>query len=115
VKQKQPQRSQKRRNFYGKANKESLQPLDRVIEKFLSVNRMNSKLDEVDVVLAWKEVFGEVINKKTRHLMLKASGELVATLNSGPLKEEFNLNKDKVAAMLNTHMQRDVVKSVRIR
>ena len=107
MKLKQPQRSQKRRNFYGKANKESLQPLDKVIEKFLSVNRMNSKLDEVDVVLAWKEVFGEVINKKTRHLMLKAGGELVATLNSGPLKEEFNLNKDKVCLLYTSPSPRD--------
>ena len=76
---------------------------------------MHSKLDQVEVVLAWKEVFGEVINKKTSHLKLNSHGTLIATLNSGPLKEEFNLNKDKVAKIINDHLEREVVKGVRIR
>ena len=115
MKQKPTKRSQKRRNFYGKANRESLQPLRNVIDKFLQVHRMHSKLDQVEVVLAWKEVFGDVINKKTRHLKLSNNGTLIVTLNSGPLKEEFNLNKEKVAKMINDHLERDVVKGVRIR
>ena len=115
MKQKPAKRSQKRRNFYGKANRESLQPLGDAIDKFLQVHRMHSKLDQVEVILAWKEVFGDVINKKTRHLKLDINGILIATLNSGPLKEEFNLNKDKVAQMINDHLEREVVKGVRIR
>ena len=115
MKQKPAKRSQKRRNFYGKANRESLQTLGGAIHKFLQANRMHSKLDQVEVILAWKEVFGEVINKKTRHLKLDTSGILIATLNSGPLKEEFNLNKEKIAQMINDHLEREVVKGVRIR
>ena len=115
MKHKPLKRSQKRRNFYGKANRDSLQPLGNIINKFLQVHRMHSKLDQVEVVLAWKEVFGDVINKKTRHLKLSNDGTLVATLNSGPLKEEFNLNKEKVAQIINDHLEREIVKSVRIR
>tara|TARA_B100000683_G_scaffold179471_1_gene172885 strand:+ start:408 stop:755 length:348 start_codon:yes stop_codon:yes gene_type:complete len=115
VKQRTPKRSQKRRNFYGKANRESTMPLANVIDKFLKAHRMNSKLDQVEVVLAWKEVFGDVINKKTRHLKLSGDGLLIATLNSGPLKEEFSLNKEKVVQMINDHLKREVVKGVRIR
>lgn len=115
MKQKPAKRSQKRRNFYGKANRESLQSLGGAIDKFLETHRMHSKLDQVEVVLAWKAVFGEVINKKTRHLKLITDGTLIATLNSGPLKEEFNLNKEKVAQMINDHLEREVVKGVRIR
>ena len=115
MKQNPAKRSQKRRNFYGKANRESLQHLGNAIDKFLKVHRMHSKMDQVEVVLAWKEVFGEVINKKTRHLNLDSHGTLIATLNSGPLKEEFSLNKDKVAQMINDYLERDVVKGVRIR
>ena len=40
---------------------------------------------------------------------------LIATLNSGPLKEEFSLNKEKVVQMINDHLKREVVKGVRIR
>jgi predicted nucleic acid-binding Zn ribbon protein len=115
VKQKPFNRPQKRRNFYGKANQESMKPLDKVIDQFLRAHSMISKLDEVDVVLAWKEVFGDVIHKKTRHLMLKSDGTLIATLNSGALKEEFSLNKEKIAKMINEHLKRDVVLKVRIR
>ena len=115
MKQKPTKRSQKRRNFYGKANRESLQPVGSAIDKFLQVHRMTSKLDQVEVVIAWKEVFGAVINKKTRHLKLSSDGILLAILNSGPLKEEFNLNKEKVAQMINDHLEREVVKGVRIR
>ena len=115
MKQKPAKRSQKRRNFYGKANRECIQPLGNAIDNFLKVHRLHSKLDQVEVVLAWKKVFGEVINKKTRHLKLTNDGTLVAVLNSGPLKEEFNLNKKKIAQMINDHLEREVVKGVRIR
>ena len=56
-----------------------------------------------------------MINKKTRYLKLNPDGSLVATLNSGPLKEEFSLNKEKVVKMINDHLGRDVLLSVRIR
>jgi hypothetical protein len=92
-----------------------MMPLDKVIDKFLKAHSMTSKLDEVEVVLAWKEVFGDVIHKKTRHLMLKSDRTLVATLNSGPLKEEFSLNKEKIIKMINDHLKREVVLKVRIR
>ena len=97
------------------SRKNRTQPLSAVIDKFLQLNRMHSKLDEVEVVLAWKEVFGDVIHKKTRHLMLQQDGTLLISLNSGPLKEEFNHEKAKIIKMLNDHLKRDVVKKVRIR
>ena len=115
MKSKLPKRSQKRRNFYGKANRDSLQPLGSAIENFLKVNRMQFKMDEVEVFLAWKKVFGDVISKKTRHLKLNPDGSLVVTLNSGPLKEELSLNKEKIVTMLNDHLRRELLSSVRIR
>lgn len=103
-----------RRNFYSPENKESTKPLADVIEQFVKAQGIHTKLDEVEVVLAWKAVFGEVIDKKTRGIKLLRDGTLVATLNSGPLKEEFNLNKEKVATMINDHMKKKVVLRVRI-
>lgn len=103
-----------RRNFYSPENKESTQPLGDVIDAFVKAQGIHTKLDEVEVVLAWKEVFGEVIDKKTRGIKLQKDGTLVAYLNSGPLKEEFNLNKDKIVQMINAHMKKQVVLRVRI-
>ncbi|PCJ80516.1 MAG: RNA-binding protein [Bacteroidetes bacterium] len=95
--------------------RDNMKSIRDVIDKVLQLNNMHSKLDEVEVVLAWKEVFGDVIHKKTRHLMLQHDGTLLVTLNSGPLKEEFNHEKEKIVKMLNTHLKRDVVMRVRIR
>ena len=103
-----------RRNFYSPENKESTKPLGDVIDAFVKAQGIHTKLDEVEVVLAWKEVFGEVIDKKTRGIKLQKDGTLVAYLNSGPLKEEFNLNKDKIVQMINAHMKKKVVLRVRI-
>ena len=97
------------------SRKNRMQPLSAVIDKFLQLNRMHSKLDVVEVVLAWKEVFGDIIHKKTRHLMLQQDGTLLISLNSGPLKEEFNHETEKVVKMLNDHLKRNVVRGVRIR
>jgi len=95
--------------------KNKTESLKELVNKVLRINRMHSKLDEVEVVLAWKEVFGEVVNKRTRRLILQQDGTLLVTLDSGPLKEEFNHEKEKVAKMLNSHLNRDLVKGVRIR
>jgi vacuolar-type H+-ATPase subunit F/Vma7 len=95
--------------------KSKTESLKELIDKVLRINSMHSKLDEVEVVLAWKEVFGDVINKKTRRLILQQDGTLIVTLDSGPLKEEFNHEKEKVAKMLNSHLKREIVKEVRIR
>jgi len=95
--------------------KNKTESLKELVDKVLRINRMHSKLDEVEVVLAWKEVFGEVVNKRTRRLILQQDGTLLVTLDSGPLKEEFNHEKEKVAKMLNSHLNRDLVKGVRIR
>ena len=103
-----------RRNFYSPENKESTKPLGEVIDAFVKAQGIHTKLDEVEVVLAWKEVFGEVIDKKTRGIKLQKDGTLVAYLNSGPLKEEFNLNKEKIVQMINAHMKKQVVLRVRI-
>jgi len=95
--------------------KNKTESLKELVDKVLRINRMHSKLDEVEVVLAWKEVFGEVVNKRTRRLILQQDGTLLVTLDSGPLKEEFNHEKEKVAKMLKSQLNRDVVKGVRIR
>ena len=76
---------------------------------------ITTQSDYLCILESWKEVFGDVINKKTRRLILQQDGTLIVTLDSGPLKEEFNHEKAKIIKMLNDHLKRDIVKKVRIR
>ena len=87
-------------------------PLKAAIEQFIRVNRMQSKLDEVDVVLAWKACFGNMVDRQTRSIRLKAGGQLWIALNSGPLKEELLMNKTKVLERINEHIGRKIIKDL---
>ncbi|MDE0871893.1 MAG: DUF721 domain-containing protein [Flavobacteriales bacterium] len=88
------------------------QPLKAAIDHFIRVNRMQSKLDEVDVVLAWKECFGNMVNRQTRQLSLRAEGQLWVRLDSGPLKEELLMSKSTVVERLNEHLGRKIVREL---
>lgn len=84
-------------------------PLKAAIEQFIRVHRMQSRLDEVDVVLAWKELFGSMVSRQTRSIRLGVKGQLWVKLDSGPLKEEFAMSKTDVVDRLNEHVGRQVV------
>lgn len=87
-------------------------PLKAAIEQFIRVNRMQSKMDEVDIVLAWKSCFGKMVDRQTRSIRLKTGGQLWIALESGPLKEELLMNKTKVLERLNEHIGRRIIKDV---
>tara|TARA_B110000285_G_scaffold229568_1_gene294536 strand:+ start:925 stop:1218 length:294 start_codon:yes stop_codon:yes gene_type:complete len=87
-------------------------PLKAAIEQFIRVNRMQSKMDEVDIVLAWKSCFGKMVDRQTRSIRLKAGGQLWVSLESGPLKEELLMNKTKVVERINEQIGRKIIKEL---
>ena len=73
---------------------------------------MQSKMDEVDIVLAWKACFGKMVDRQTRSIRLKTAGQLWIALESGPLKEELLMNKTKVIERINEHVGRKIIKDL---
>ena len=87
-------------------------PLKAAIQQFIRAHRMQSKLDEVDVVNAWGVVFGVFVEKQTRSLRLQLDGKLWVKLDSGPLKEELMMAKGKMVDLLNEELGRPLIKEI---
>ena len=92
----------------------SSRPLAEVIQHFMKVHRMQGRMTEVEVRVAWREVFGPAVENRTRKLRLQRDGTLVCMLDSGPLKEEFQHGKQAIVDRMNEHMGRTVIQAVRI-
>lgn len=89
------------------------QSLGSVINELLKVYRLDHKMQELDVVDAWKEVMGPVVARKTTDVKLRGANLIVA-LNSGPLKEEFSMNKARIVELMNEKLGATVISEVQI-
>ncbi|MHA7877387.1 MAG: DciA family protein [Bacteroidota bacterium] len=62
------------------------------------------KLEAATVAYAWKAAMPKVVRKRTECTFYK-HGKLFVRLSSAPLKQELQLNKGKVLALLQVHVQ----------
>ncbi len=60
------------------------------------------KLTEAALVCAWKEAMPQAVQKRTIRTFYK-QGKFFVQLNSAALRQELQLNKAKVLALLQTH------------
>ena len=60
------------------------------------------KLEEVTLACAWKTVMPKVVSKRTESIFYK-HGKLFVRLSSAPLRQELQLNKNKVLELLQAH------------
>ncbi len=95
------------------ARKSNEQSLGEVITDLLKVYRLDSRMKELDVKDAWKEVMGEVVSRKTLNVKLRGK-ILVVSLDSGVMKEEFSYNKQRIIEIMNEKLGEEVIKEVQI-
>ena len=62
------------------------------------------KLEEAALVCAWKAVMPKAVCKRTEHMFYKQK-KFFVQLSSAPLRQELEINKDKVIALLQEHAQ----------
>lgn len=85
-----------------------------VLREIIGKNKLQPGMDEVAVKDAWKSLMGNGVNSYTRAIALKGS-TLYVELTSAVLREELSYGKDKIIAMINTELGREVVKEVVLR
>ena len=85
-----------------------------VLREIIGKNKLQPGMDEVAVKDAWKSLMGNGVNSYTRAIALKGS-TLYVELTSAVLREELTYGKDKIIAMINTELNREVVKEVVLR
>ena len=88
--------------------------LSEVLKQFITVNRLESGMDRIDVEQAWKNLMGNGVNSYTQEVVLKGS-TLYVKLTSAVLREELSYGKDKIIKMINEELRKDVVTSLVLR
>jgi hypothetical protein len=89
-------------------------PISDVLKVFIENNKLQSGMDKIDVEKAWKELMGNGVNTYTKEVILKGT-TLYVTLTSAVLREELSYGKQKIIAMLNEELRKDVVKELVLR
>ena len=89
-------------------------PISEVLKDFIAVNKLQAGMDVVNVQEAWKNLMGNGVNSYTQEVILKGS-TLYVKLTSAVLREELSYGKQKIIAMINEELRKEVVKEVVLR
>lgn len=85
-----------------------------VLKEFIEVNKLEQGMNSIDVALAWKGLMGNGVNTYTQSVVLKGS-TLYVQLSSAVLREELSYGKQKIIAMINEELNKEVVKELILR
>lgn len=89
-------------------------PIGDVLKEFIQVNKLQGGMDKIDVEAAWKSLMGNGVNSYTKEVLLKGT-TLYVSLTSSVLREELSYGKQKIIAMINDELRKDVVKDIILR
>lgn len=84
------------------------------LQDWLRLSGHGARLEDARAELAWKEVMGEAVSRKTRYLKVR-SGVMTVELDSAPMKEEFMMARSRIQAMINEHLGVETIREVIIR
>ena len=84
------------------------------LQDWLRLSGHGARLEDARAELAWKEVMGEAVSRKTRYLKVR-SGVMTVELDSAPMKEEFMMARTRIRTMINEHLDAETIREVVIR
>lgn len=74
----------------------------------LKTYRLKDKFDERLLIQAWPEIMGQTVAKRTSGIFIKDK-KLFVRISSGPVKNEINMNRSKVMALIEDKFGKGVV------
>jgi len=77
----------------------------------MKLNKLDGKLEEVDLRNAWEQIMGTPVARHTSKLELRKK-VLVIHLDSSVLRQELSYGKTKIVAAINAYFKREVVQDV---
>lgn len=84
------------------------QSLKQVIEQMLKAYGLQDKLNETEVINAWRTQLGKVVSNHTTDIYIKGK-TLFAHIDSPSLRQELFYNRTKMIEMLNTEVGKEVI------
>jgi hypothetical protein len=88
--------------------------ISEVLQQFIQANKLEAGMDKIDVEQAWKSLMGNGVNSYTQEVILKGT-TLYVKLTSAVLREELSYGKQKIIAMLNEELRKEIVKDLVLR
>ena len=92
-------------------SKHNIKSLGDAIREFIHENKLEEKIYEVKIVEDWKKIMGHNIAVYTQSLALK-NGKLTIYLNSSVLRNELQMNRQKMIIIINSYFGQSVVKEI---
>ncbi|MCE2611642.1 DUF721 domain-containing protein [Flavobacteriaceae bacterium D16] len=90
------------------AKHKNQQSIEEALQEFISTNKLQSGIDEVNVREAWERVLGNGVKQYTKGVSLRKQ-VLYVNLTSSVLREELSLGTSKIIEMLNEDLGREVI------
>tara|TARA_B110000967_G_C18475000_1_gene359284 strand:- start:54 stop:350 length:297 start_codon:yes stop_codon:yes gene_type:complete len=88
--------------------------IDDLMKTFVKENRLEKGLDKVNVEAAWADMMGNGVNTYTNSVKLHKD-TLYVELSSSVLREELSYGKDKIIAMLNESLGKNLITKLILR
>ncbi|TBN04718.1 DUF721 domain-containing protein [Hyunsoonleella flava] len=84
------------------------------LKEFVETNKLEKGLDKVNAAEAWAKLMGNGVNNYTTAVKLERN-TLYIQLSSSVLREELSYGKQKIIAMLNEELGKEVIKKLVLR
>ena len=95
----------------GSGRKKGAAPLQEAFEELLKAYRLKDKFDERLLIQAWPELMGQTVAKRTSGIYIKDK-KLFVKISSGPVKNELNMNRSKVMALIEGKFGKGVIDDI---
>lgn len=82
-----------------------------ILTDFVKNSKLKNGLENVQIEKAWQELMGKGVQNYTSSVKIY-KGTLYVYLTSSVLRQELGYGKDKIIALINDHMGREVVKKI---
>ena len=88
--------------------------IDDLMKSFVKENKLEKGLNKVNVEAAWRAMMGNGVNTYTTSVKLHKD-VLYVELSSSVLREELSYGKDKIIAMLNDSLGKNLITKLILR
>lgn len=85
--------------------------LGEVLKNFIAGGKLEKGLNKISAEEAWHQVLGEAISKYTTQVYLERD-ILYVSLSSSVLREELSYGKEKIIALLNEVLGKELIKKL---
>jgi hypothetical protein len=96
-----------------KRNNEHISIAD-ALKEFVETNKLEQGLDKINVQETWANLMGNGVNNYTTGITLQRN-TLYVQLSSSVLREELSYGKQKIIAMLNEALGKELIKKIVLR